>query len=361
MVFSTQERVEIVLLYGQYDRSYNATANAFNERHPEHNITRKAVSELIQKFMLTGSVSDKVRSGRPSTDELTEIAVLAQISINPQQSARDVADGQNLSRWSVHKVLKKHKFHPYKVKLVQELSEDDFDRRIEFCEVMSQRIESGAILSSCILFTDEASFSLNGEVNRHNCRYWAQENPHWYRAGHTQHPQRLNVWAGIIGNFIIGPFVINGNLNGAMYNDMLNNQIIPALNTLIDTVNTPDGNRIFNRESIIFQQDGAPPHFALDVRTTLNREFPGRWIGRRGSIEWPARSPDLNPLDFFLWGHLKSVVYKTQPTSLEDLRERIVMECRNLTNDMFENVRRAFEQRLYNCMEQQGEQFEHLL
>jgi len=41
---------------------------------------------------------------------------------------------------------------------------------------------------------------LNGTVNRHNCRYWADENPHWMREAHTQYAKKVNVWAGIINN-----------------------------------------------------------------------------------------------------------------------------------------------------------------
>ena len=51
-----------------------------------------------------------------------------------------------------------------------------------------------------------------------------------------------------------------------------------------------------------FQHDGAPPHYGHYVRQWLCENFPRKWIGRRGPIEWPARSPDLTPPDFFLWG-----------------------------------------------------------
>jgi hypothetical protein len=37
-----------------------------------------------------------------------------------------------------------------------------------------------------------------------------------------------------------------------------------------------------------------------------------RWIGRGGSITWPPRSPDLTPLDFFLWGYAKNIVYQVK-------------------------------------------------
>ncbi|GFU22164.1 hypothetical protein TNCV_2060421 [Trichonephila clavipes] len=39
----------------------------------------------------------------------------------------------------------------------------------------------------------------------------------------------------------------------------------------------------------------------------LHAVYPGRWIGRGEPVAWPAHSPDLNPLDFFSWGNLKSL------------------------------------------------------
>ena len=44
-----------------------------------------------------------------------------------------------------------------------------------------------------------------------------------------------------------------------------------------------------------FQQDGATAHYAVSIRKWLDEHFPDRWIGHRGFVEWPARSPDLTP------------------------------------------------------------------
>ena len=64
------------------------------------------------------------------------------------------------------------------------------------------------------------------------------------------------------------------------------------------------------RRRMWFQHDGAPAHSTRIVRDWLDQRFPGRWIGRGGPVSWPLRSPDLNPLDFFLWGHVEGeVVY----------------------------------------------------
>ena len=50
-----------------------------------------------------------------------------------------------------------------------------------------------------------------------------------------------------------------------------------------------------------------------DICEWLDKKVPEKWIGRRGLIDWPARSPDLTPTGFFLWGHVKEMVYKNKP------------------------------------------------
>jgi hypothetical protein len=74
--------------------------------------------------------------------------------------------------------------------------------------------------------------------------------------------------------------------------------------------------------------------------------FPGRWFGRDGPIPWPPRSPDITPLDFFLWGYVKDIVYKTPVTSLDELKLRIVAAIETATPQMLENTCREIEYRL---------------
>jgi len=186
----------------------------------------------------------------------------------------------------VHNILKKHKYHPYKVQYVQELTGEDFDRRMEFCELIQAR---GNDFVNNIVFTDEAAFQLNGNVNHQNFRYWSSENSHWMRDNKSQYPKKVNVWGGIIENHLIGPFFFDENLNSERYEAMLVEQIIPAIRNIFPN----------NFDRVWFQQDGAPAHFGLRVRRLLDEIFPNRWIGRRGTIEWLPRSPDLTPLDFF--------------------------------------------------------------
>jgi hypothetical protein len=61
----------------------------------------------------------------------------------------------------------------------------------------------------------------------------------------------------------------------------------------------------------------------MPVRDYLDATFPNRWLGRDGPIAWPSRSPDITPLDFFLWGYVKDKVYASRVTRVEDLKTRI--------------------------------------
>jgi len=55
-------------------------------------------------------------------------------------------------------------------------------------------------------------------------------------------------------------------------------------------------------QTLLFHQDGATAHTARTAMQVLSEMFPVRLISRRGNIEWPARSLDLNACDFLLWG-----------------------------------------------------------
>jgi hypothetical protein len=99
------------------------------------------------------------------------------------------------------------------------------------------------------------------------------------------------------------------------------------------------------------------------VREYLNRKYPNRWIGRNGPIRWPPRSPDLTPLDFYLWGHMKDLVYEVQIYTEDQLRERIadaanqIRENPEMLNSLYENWYR----RTQMCINANGRHIEHLL
>jgi len=114
------------------------------------------------------------------------------------------------------------------------------------------------------------------------------------------------------------------------------------------------------RRGLIPQLDGAPPRYAVVVRDWLNTTFPRLWIGQRGPIEWPPRSPDLPPLDFYVWGYMKDKVYAVQINTKEQLIERILSADDDLRQNLqqFDMVE-AIANRLRECLQQNGGHIEN--
>jgi hypothetical protein len=149
---------------------------------------------------------------------------------------------------------------------------------------------------------------------------------------------------------LIGPFIFFENLNGARYAELLTNQIIPALR------------EIFNQEEmneIWFQQDGCPAHNTLQVQEILRDHFNDRVISNNGPVSWPARSPDISPLDFYLWGAAKNEIYEFDPPeTIAILQERTVDVLRSINRNTIRRVCRAVKQRCQRCIEENGRHFQ---
>ena len=135
------------------------------------------------------------------------------------------------------------------------------------------------------------------------------------------------------------------------------NFLARALPELMEDVPLP------TRQRMWFQHDGTPAHFSRPVRRFLNRQFAEKWIGRGGPIPWPARSPDMTPMDFFVWGEMRNLVYTTPVESEEDLVARIVAEAGaiNDTPGVFARVRQKMIRQSQLCLNVNGGIFESLL
>ena len=193
---SESERIEILMMVGYGDRlrSHQETCELFNQEHANRPpIARSTVSRIVAKFSETGSVRDLPRQGHLPISDETKLNVLLETEENPHTSTKQIALNTNIDHSFVVKLFKKEKYHPYKVQLIHELNEDDPDRRLQFCKELMLRCDETRNFLNNILFFDEATFTLNGTVNRHNCRYWSRENPHWTQQAHSQRQGKVNV------------------------------------------------------------------------------------------------------------------------------------------------------------------------
>lgn len=160
-------------------------------------------------------------------------------------------------------------------------------------------------------------------------------------------------WAGILGNQIIGPFFFDAHVTGETYLEMLTDYILPEIHR-----------RRLDSSQICYMHDGAPAHITADVRKCLDDNF-ASWIGRGDGEEkllaWPPRSPDLNMLDFFLWGVLQHRVHKVQYDSIEEMSNAIVAEAHGISQATLCRVQDHLVKRLRICIRENGHLFEHII
>ncbi|GFW04579.1 hypothetical protein TNCV_2225971 [Trichonephila clavipes] len=70
----------------------------------------------------------------------------------------------------------------------------------------------------------------------------------------------------------------------------------------------------------------------------LKDTFGDRLISRFGPVNWPPRSCALTPLDYFLWGYVKSLVKADKPQTLDHLQDNIRRVIADIRPQMLEKV-----------------------
>jgi hypothetical protein len=125
------------------------------------------------------------------------------------------------------------------------LKPDDKPKRRNFCIEIQNRLKEDRFANR-IVFSDEATFHLSGKVNRHNVRIWGTANPHVI-VEHLRDSQK-EMFSTVSRCKVYGPFFFaEPTVTGHSYLDMITGWLMPQLRE-----DLPD---------VVFQQDGAPPHF----------------------------------------------------------------------------------------------------
>ena len=355
MSLSTETRIELIFLYAQNHESCLQTLRAYKTKHKLHRdpFAVTTIQRLVTRFKATGSVNDSPGKGRKSLREEREEEVektVAEITSGreiPCCSTREISEATGFSQSNVWTVLRKQlRWYPYRTRVHQEITDGDKVHRLEFANWLLTNED----LIQRILWSDEANFTLDGSINRHNCVIWSPS-PVNVLVSKGLHPEKVTVWCGISSTFVLQPYFFDSTVTGNNYLGMLEQHMLPQL----------DEKGIKN--STIFQQDGAPPHFHGDVTQFLKAHFPNdRVIGRGHSIRWPARSPDLSPLDFWFWGTLKGrVFHHSRPSTMNQLMHRIAEECNNFSSSEIQSAIAILLLRLHLVVESEGDVIEHLL
>ncbi|KAJ8728535.1 hypothetical protein PYW07_006231 [Mythimna separata] len=353
--YTPREYAEMHFIYGEARGNARAAARLYRERypnrdrHPDYRVFIRVHNALLDGRILGTGVGG-ASEGRPP--QVNDEIIIREIEEDSSVSIRVIAQRTGIPRSTVHRVLKRYRYHPYHVQRVQTLTSRDYPQRVAFCQRMLRMIRADPQFFNKILWSDESSCRRDGYLNLHNLHSWQLVNPHLMREDRSQHQFKINLWAGIINGQIIGPFELPATLNAEYYLHFLRNELPTLLENVPEDV----------RQAMWLQNDGCPAHYATAVRAQLDETYPNRWIGRLGPILWPPRSPDLNPLDFLYWGCLKDRVYKQRITTEEELRQRIQSAVSEINESHFaRRIRASFIRRCRLCILVGGRQFEHLL
>lgn len=349
----------VVKLYYECGKSPNSVRKILQKQHTDiQPLSRKQIYRLVKKFEEYGTVCDRrpgnsgatSRPGR-SAENIGEVNQI--IEETPRLSVRKVLNNitNRTSYSTVQRILKFDlELTPYKIPVMQTLKQSDIDSRMEFC---NWALANPAVIDAT-WFSDESHFYLNGSVNKQNMRFWSSSKPDFYEEK-PLHSPKVTVWAAISSDGVVGPyfFEVGGEtvtITTDTYLSMMNGKFVPELKK-----------RGCNMSKLWFQQDGAAPHTANRALEWMQETFGRKVISLKTAIAWPPHSPDLSPLDFYMWGHLKQRVYTPPPANITELKQAIRREMRKIDIDTCKAVIKNFNERIRRVVQNRGGHVEHVM
>ena len=322
MAFSVEDKHVIKFLRQRKGYSAKQLLKMF----PEKQWTLGGLNHLIRKIDIIGDIHRKPGSGRPRcarTDDVidqVEDLVLSQEDA-PQSSQRQITRHVGISLTSVNRIIKNDlQLKCHKKHRAHELTEANKKVRLDCCRKLLRRYPAATV--NFIWFTDEKLFTVAAPSNAQNDRVYA---PISVRKKNIA-PSRLlrcrptfskslmvSVGVSALGRTDLHFIDAGVKINGQYYREVLLMQkLLPDIKQFSDY--------------FTFQQDGAPAHRAHETVDLLKRETPD-FIP---PSLWPPNSPDLNPVDYKIWGLLQQRVYTRKIQNVEELRRLIIEECERL-------------------------------
>ena len=195
-------------------------------------------------------------------------------------------------------------------------------------------------------------FYVHGIFNSHNSHVWPVANPHAASVHYHQQHFEVNVRAGIVRDFLIGPYLLPWRLSAQIYRVFLEEKLPEMMEEILSA---PTRNMWFRHDRVAI-------HFARQVWEHLIANYNDYWIGQRGPVASPPRSPDLTPTHFFLCDHITALIIVSTVDSKEDFIAHIVRAAANIRKKpgIFES-HQFLQCRHPLCIETGVRVFEHLL
>lgn len=232
--FTTEERIFMSETYNR-EQSAERVRTLYRETFPGRRVpTKTTIISTRNRFLQTGNVNPSYEVRYPSRQipEEVEVQVCAAAELDHFASEHTISLQVGYSKSTIHRIFKRFGYKAYKPQKHQAIltANNDPERRMNFSENMTERINNNGDLLGSICFSDECRFPIHHAPNRQNTRYRSSELPTVVFDVNTQYQQSLNVWAGMLGTDIIGPFFIAENsINADRYLQLLQEEVVPAI------------------------------------------------------------------------------------------------------------------------------------
>uniref|UniRef100_A0A7I4XUD7 DDE_3 domain-containing protein n=1 Tax=Haemonchus contortus TaxID=6289 RepID=A0A7I4XUD7_HAECO len=262
-------------------------------------IHRSVVYRTLQRRRDLVGLQDHRRSGRPRTARTPKVveSVGKRIARNATRNFSTMAGDMGISR-----------------------NASNQQARVKKCRQLLLRTRNKGHHS--IVYSDEKLFTVEQQFNAQNVRVIARNAEEADKKGRVvhwaAHPAQVMVWAG--------------------------------LKTILEDALIPWAISCFNGRPWTFHQDSAPAHKAKVVQAWCKSELPD-FISAE---EWPASSPDLNPLDHNLWSYLESKACATPHPNLDSLKAALIREWDEIDDVLLRPVVDAFPKRLRAVVRAKG-------
>lgn len=328
---------------------------------PSKDWTRSGLDHLLRRIDARGSADRAVGSGRPRSartsaniTKVEELVCSQEGAPGTHKSPREIEQMTGIPRSSVRRIMKKDlTLKSYKRIVGQKMNADCRVRRLERCQELLRRFPSERSVQK-IWFTDEKTFTVATPVNSQNDRVYSaadkksnvdprrliRERQHFSRS------VMVSVGVSKMGKTRLAFVEPGAKINSDYYcNDLLGRNLLP------------DIRQTCGRHNWILQQDGAPSHTAASTVAFLQREK----IHFIEPHAWPPNSPDINPVDYAVWGALQQRVYlRRKFESVDELKRVLTLEWGRLSQNFINQSIAEWRQRLQTVVQNSGAHIEHL-
>ena len=303
-------------------------------------VSEKCVRTTIKNFRETGSAKERARSGRPEVTSDREKSFISRTFLrDPKLSLRKgttfcrTSLARGISYSTTRRVLKKKGLTANLATKKQFLSIMDKRKRLKWCK---ERRHWSIDKWRSVIFTDESNFEV---LNRKaKFWFWRKKNPstrfNLIRPRTQGGGGSIGIWGCINASGAGMASIYDGRLNSERYQNILSDNLQPSLD-------------LFElRDDYIFQQDNAPCHTSRLIKAYFAQES-------INVMPWPARSPDLNPIEN-LWVWIDKKLQENPIKNLEELRQATNEAWLNVPTDLCQKLIESMPKRLNACIKARG-------